>query len=83
MNRPKNSTWFPAKKYGWGWGFPISWQGWLFFVIWIAALFGGIASIQSQPLPGYVLYAFLLAMVFVLLAVCSVKGEKPKWRWGK
>jgi hypothetical protein len=23
--------WFPAKRYGWGWGIPSSWQGWLVF----------------------------------------------------
>jgi hypothetical protein len=21
--------WFPAKRYGWGWGIPNVWQGWL------------------------------------------------------
>ena len=21
--------WFPAKRYGWGWGMPNTWQGWL------------------------------------------------------
>jgi hypothetical protein len=21
--------WFPAKRYGWGWGVPSAWQGWL------------------------------------------------------
>ena len=27
----QNATryWFPAKRYGWGWGFPITWEGWL------------------------------------------------------
>jgi hypothetical protein len=20
--------WFPAKRYGWGWGLPVTWQGW-------------------------------------------------------
>ena len=24
--------WFPAKTYGWGWGLPITWQGWLVFL---------------------------------------------------
>lgn len=23
------SYWFPAKRYGWGWGLPSSWQGWV------------------------------------------------------
>jgi hypothetical protein len=27
--------WFPAKRYGWGWGLPITWQGWLTLVVFI------------------------------------------------
>lgn len=25
---PTKQYWFPAKKYGWGWGMPLCWQGW-------------------------------------------------------
>ena len=25
--------WFPAKRYGWGWGPPQTWQGWVVFVV--------------------------------------------------
>ena len=82
MNKRQENIWFPAKKYGWGWGFPVTWQGWLFLIIWAAAVFAGIAYVQSQPLPGYVFHVFLLVMVCVLLAVCFAKGAKPKWYWG-
>jgi hypothetical protein len=30
--------WFPAKRYGWGWGLPSCWQGWVVlctFVRWL------------------------------------------------
>ena len=23
--------WFPTRKYGWGWGLPTRWQGWLVY----------------------------------------------------
>ena len=23
--------WFRAKRYGWGWGLPLTWEGWLVF----------------------------------------------------
>jgi hypothetical protein len=29
--------WFAAKRYGWGWGIPSSWQGWL-----VLAAFGAL-----------------------------------------
>ncbi len=24
--------WFPAETYGWGWGLPITWEGWVVLV---------------------------------------------------
>ena len=24
-----HNYWFPARRYGWGWGLPATWQGWL------------------------------------------------------
>jgi hypothetical protein len=82
MHDRQKGIWFPAKKYGWGWGFPVVWQGWLFFVLWAAALFGGIAYILANVLPSYVIPLFLIIMGAVLIAVCLAKGEQPKWRWG-
>jgi len=29
MTEVKRKIWFPAKRYGWGWGFPICWQVWV------------------------------------------------------
>lgn len=32
MSTSKNKNiWFPAKKFGWGWGLPKVWQGWVTF----------------------------------------------------
>lgn len=31
--------WFPAKRYGWGWGLPVRWQGW----VCLAAYMAGVA----------------------------------------
>ncbi len=28
--------WFPAKRYGWGWGIPNTWQGWLVLAVFAA-----------------------------------------------
>jgi len=33
MNDGDNNYWFRAKRYGWGWGLPITWQGWVVFVV--------------------------------------------------
>jgi len=31
MKKENKDTWFPAMKYGVGWGLPITWQGWAVF----------------------------------------------------
>ncbi|WP_269146578.1 hypothetical protein [Xanthomonas oryzae] len=37
----KKDYWFPAKTYGWGWGLPTVWQGWLVYGI-AAVLLGNL-----------------------------------------
>jgi hypothetical protein len=50
MNPPEKKIWFPAKRYGWGWGPPTCWQA---------------------------------LLTLLLIGICYLKGEKPRWRWGK
>lgn len=74
--------WFPAKTYGWGWGFPSTWQGWITLVVYVAAL---AASARLFP-PGERTVGFIVstaAVTAALLAVCWLKGEPPRWRWGR
>ena len=35
MEKDKKKIWFPAKKYGNGWGFPVTWQGWIVLLSYI------------------------------------------------
>ncbi|MBN1489515.1 MAG: DUF1648 domain-containing protein [Phycisphaerae bacterium] len=73
-------VWFPAKSFGWGWGPPCAWQGWLFMALWFAALLIDVwLFVRGHALAGL---AFMLLLVAVLLTVCWLKGEKPRWRWG-
>jgi hypothetical protein len=74
--------WFAAKRYGWGWGLPLTWQGWLVYVAWFFVLFGGIAKIGLRQLPVPHL-VFVVAMILILLAICYWKGEPPRWRSGE
>lgn len=34
---------FPAKRYGWGWGLPVAWQGWL-----VIALYALLAIVGAE-----------------------------------
>ncbi len=79
--RQGDSYWFPAKRYGWGWGLPIRWQGWVVLLLWFAALLAGVYLLRGgEHLP--LRLAFIVVMVTVLTLACYLKGEPPKWRWG-
>ena len=74
--------WFPAKRYGWGWGLPSSWQGWMVLAVFIGLLGGGFLLFPPKTnLGAFVAYVFLLAAL--LFGICWLKGEPPRWRWGK
>jgi len=74
--------WFPAKRYGWGWGFPTTWQGVVVMLAYVAlmALGGGWLLPRYGALGGFLLYTGLITAA--LVGVCWLKGEPPRWRWG-
>ncbi len=74
--------WFPAKKYGWGWGLPNGWQGWLVLVAYIGLLAFGVVVLRPQE-HAALFFAYTFAVSAVLILVCWLKGEKPRWRWGE
>ena len=74
--------WFPAKRYGWGWGLPVTWQGWVAVVVHLLLVVGGIPLIHPQSNPD-VYSAYVGACTAALIGVCWYKGEPPRWRWGK
>jgi hypothetical protein len=82
MQENHKRVWFPAKKYGWGWGLPCAWQGWVALAIWVALLSGGPVLFLRSGLSGlWFGWAILMAIGFFIL--CLIKGEKPRWHWGK
>jgi hypothetical protein len=74
--------WFPAKRYGWGWGSPRTWQGWVVLAVFFA-MFGVGFVIFSPAEHGVGFFIYNVVLVVLLIAVCYAKGESPRWRWGK
>lgn len=82
MSETGKDIWFPAKTYGWGWGLPVAWQGWVVLVVYAITIFAGIYyMLPAFGTPVFLVHVLVMSMVLVL--VCWAKGEKPKWRWGK
>ncbi|SOE95184.1 hypothetical protein SAMN05414139_08036 [Burkholderia sp. D7] len=78
----EHEYWFPAKRYGWGWSLPSCWQGWAVLVAYFALI--GLDIRLFPPARGPFTFALFVALLSVaLVAVCWLKGEPPRWRWGK
>ena len=79
--QPDQHYWFPAKRYGWGWGTPTTWQGWVVLVAFIGlVVLGALLFPPAKALAAYVTYIAVLTVL--LIGVCWLKGEPPRWRWG-
>jgi hypothetical protein len=69
--------WFPAKRYGWGWGPPTTWQGWVVIVVFAGLVLAG--AVVLLPSRGPLVFIAYSALICVLLsAVCWLKGERRK-----
>ncbi len=68
--------------YGYGWGFPCCWQGWVVRIAYLLFVFGGSYIIDLSLHSGLYL-GYVISLSILLCVVCWMKGEKPAWRWGK
>ncbi len=81
MQKNQKEIWFPAQKYGFGWGLPVRWQGWIVLLVYATLATAGIAFIDySENRVWFYVYFSILTAILVL--ICWKKGEKAKWRWG-
>ncbi|WP_342628918.1 hypothetical protein AAC691_03155 [Nguyenibacter vanlangensis] len=81
-----SKAWFAAKRYGYGAGRPIAWQGWAVLAVFVAILVSarailGFLGIGRAGMVTTIIDAVALA---VLLAICALKTEGGwRWRWGE
>lgn len=78
--------WFKSKCYGWGWT-PASWEGWSVMLVYVGGIIYTFKYIDdrahsvSDTLIMNVVPFFILTAI--LIGVCYLTGEKPRFRWGK
>ena len=76
---PGGRYWFKAKRYGYGWSRPSSWEGWAISTAYVGAQVAAAALGQAWLWLGLV---GLVAGTPLLLWACVRKGEPARWRWG-
>ena len=82
METPKpREYWFPAKTRGWGWGPPRTWQGWAVLAAYAGLLvLGFIAFPPPREITLFLVHTWIVTAL--LIGICWLKGEPPRWRWG-
>ncbi len=77
--------WFAEKRFGYGAGLPIAWQGWALLASYLVAIIG-LAILaertRDEVLVGAIALMLLLTAVFVAIARARTRGEW-RWRWGE
>ncbi len=71
----QSKAWFVSKRYGYGAGLPISWQGWLSVVVLAVTI--GTAVILLSGADHMIAIGVSIA---IFLVVCCLKTEGG-WRW--
>jgi hypothetical protein len=72
--------WFAPKRYGYGSGAPIAWQGWAVTIGYVVLLVSVALPFRSNPLQ---LLAVVIPLTFAFCVICARTTRGGwRWRWG-
>ncbi|MCC2976987.1 hypothetical protein LK533_09915 [Sphingomonas sp. PL-96] len=76
-----DDAWFAPKRFGYGAGLPIAWQGWVLIGAYgVAISLAGRFLAPTHP-RGFGVVVVVLTAVVVALAAAHTRGGW-RWRWG-
>ena len=76
-----NPDWFAPKRFGYGAGLPISWQGWAVTLGYVALMALATVLIDYTWI-GYASVVTILTAMFIVICARTTKGGW-RWRWGE
>ena len=77
----EHDYWFPAKRYGIGWGPPARWEGWAVLLGYMALVLTVALAFPPEATPRDFMVG-MASLTIALILVCWWKGEPTRWRWG-
>lgn len=69
--------WFAPKRFGYGGGRPISWQGWAIVAVYVAIVAGAGRLLHDKPLA----FAGVLVPATAVLMLIVAKTTRGGWHW--
>jgi len=80
MTKPDDDRpWFATRRYGYGSGMPLTWQGWVTVLAFVAAVL--VAPLLFRDPVIHLIIIGVLTIGFVALAKPRTVGTW-RWRWG-
>ena len=74
-----DDNWFEQKRFGYGAGLPIAWQGWALLAGYTMVVAALAATLLPHRHPA--LFAGLLVIATIPLLVVSARHTRGGWRW--
>lgn len=84
MSERDDGAWFAPKRYGYGAGLPIAWQGWTLLAAYLAVLRLCVALAQwgaEVGLAAAIILGFIATAALAYVAALKTRGGW-RWRWG-
>jgi hypothetical protein len=76
-----DGDWFAPKRFGYGAGLPIAWQGWAVMTAYLIVV--AVSAVGLMPRHPLVTLAILTAATLVLIMVSAQHTRGGwQWRWG-
>ena len=69
--------WFAPKRYGFGAGRPISWQGWALVIGFMIVIVAAFVGFEDRP----IIALSISAPLGVILSIIAARTTRGGWRW--
>ncbi len=76
-----DDAWFAPKRFGYGPGLPVSWQGWTLTIAYVAVIIGVVHELRNRP--SQLIAALALPTIAYLVISCRTTRGGCRWRFGK
>jgi hypothetical protein len=70
-------AWFAPKRYGYGSGLPIAWQGWAALLAYLAAIAAAIFLLRYS----WIAWAGIVAVATAAFTIVCARKTRGGWRW--
>jgi len=88
MSTDRSKPWFAPKRYGYGSGLPIAWQGWVVLGLYLLIAIGAtplmLLVISGPAIALAVAMGIVAVATVILFYICITRTRGGwRWRWGK